>query len=79
MGRTVGRTLFSLTEREREIARLMAQGETVGSTAQILRLKSKTVGAMLPKIYQKLGIECGDRQIGLIRMAIKKRWNLDAG
>jgi predicted ATPase/DNA-binding CsgD family transcriptional regulator len=45
-----------LTEREREVLRLVAQGQTDGQVAAVLVISPRTVNAHLRSIYGKLGV-----------------------
>jgi DNA-binding CsgD family transcriptional regulator len=46
----------SLTRREREVARLAAQGHTAGQIAQRLFIGERTVESHLVHVYAKLGV-----------------------
>jgi len=46
----------SLTDRERNVARLVAQGHTNGEVAAALAVSPKTVEANLTKVYRKLQV-----------------------
>jgi serine/threonine-protein kinase len=49
--------LDALTEREREVLGLMAEGRTNSAIGQTLYLSGKTVEAHVRQIFQKLGLE----------------------
>ncbi|MBI3805151.1 MAG: response regulator transcription factor [Nitrospirae bacterium] len=61
----------SLTTREREVLRLIAEGHTSKSIAGRLSLSSKTIETHRSHIMQKLNIH---NAAGLIRYAIQKGW-----
>ncbi len=63
------RTLGVLTEREKEVLRLLAQGKDNGIIAQILGLSEKTVKNYVSTILNKLGFE--DR-VKLVVFAIEE-------
>jgi DNA-binding NarL/FixJ family response regulator len=48
--------LDELTEREREVLRLMAEGRSNGATCQLLFISPKTVEANVRLIFRKLGL-----------------------
>jgi DNA-binding NarL/FixJ family response regulator len=50
-------TLEDLTEREREVLRLMAEGRSNDSIAQLLVVSAKTVETHIHNIFGKLGLE----------------------
>lgn len=47
----------SLTERQTEVLSWVARGKTNAEIAQILSLKTKTIGKYLERIFPKLGVE----------------------
>ena len=62
VGRLLGRrrnhsTLEDLTEREREVLRLMAEGRSNDSIAQLLVVSAKTVETHIHNVFGKLGLE----------------------
>ena len=59
-----------LTEREREVLKLLAEGQTVRSAANILGLSSKTVDAHKFNLMRKLGVH---NKAELVMWAIGKR------
>lgn len=59
-----------LTEREREVLKLLAEGRTVRSTAGVLGLSIKTVDAHKFNLMRKLGIH---NKAELVMWAIQKR------
>lgn len=59
-----------LTDREREVLKLLAEGQTVRSAAGILGLSSKTVDAHKFNLMRKLGIH---NKAELVMWAIQKR------
>jgi len=59
-----------LTTREREVAKLLAEGRTVRSAAEILGLSIKTVDAHKFNLMRKLGIH---NKAELVMWAIQKR------
>jgi DNA-binding NarL/FixJ family response regulator len=64
---------LGLTNREREILALLAEGRRPGDIAQVLFLSVKTVKNHLTAVYQKLGVETGAQavaeayRLGLVR------------
>lgn len=69
-GRKIGeKKIVSLTEREREILQLIAEGYTNKEVAMHLKIAFKTALAHRNNIMQKLGIH---RQADLIRYALKE-------
>ena len=60
----------SLTTREREVMKLLAEGKTVRSAARVLGLSSKTVDAHKFNLMRKLGIH---NKAELVMWAIQKR------
>jgi two-component system response regulator NreC len=58
-----------LTDREREVLRLVAEGHTVRETASILDLSPKTVEGYKTSLMDKLGLH---RKADLIKYAIRK-------
>ncbi|MGA8271159.1 MAG: response regulator transcription factor [Candidatus Sulfotelmatobacter sp.] len=60
----------SLTAREREVLKLLAEGKTVRATASALGLSSKTVDAHKFNLMRKLGIH---NKAELVMWAIQKR------
>jgi DNA-binding NarL/FixJ family response regulator len=60
----------SLTTREREVMKLLAEGKTVRSAAMVLGLSSKTVDAHKFNLMRKLGIH---NKAQLVMWAIQKR------
>jgi DNA-binding NarL/FixJ family response regulator len=59
-----------LTAREREVMKLLAEGRTVRSAADILGLSAKTVDAHKFNLMRKLGIH---NKAELVMWAIQKR------
>jgi len=53
----------SLTAREREVLRLLAQGLRPGEIASTLELSVKTVKNHLTAVYQKLGVDTGAQAV----------------
>ena len=51
------RKLDSLTEREREVLRLLTKGEKNKTLAQQLGISPRTMQKHLQRIYAKLGVE----------------------
>lgn len=69
-GKTIGeKKIICLTEREREILQLIAEGYTNKEVAMHLKIALKTAFAHRNNIIQKLGIH---RQADLIRYALKE-------
>jgi DNA-binding NarL/FixJ family response regulator len=69
-GHKIGeKRIISLTEREREILQLIAEGYTNKEVAKLLKICLKTAHAHRNNIMQKLGIH---RQADLIRYALKE-------
>jgi DNA-binding NarL/FixJ family response regulator len=60
----------SLTTREREVMKLLAEGQTVRSAARVLGLSSKTVDAHKFNLMRKLGIH---NKAELVMWAIQRR------
>jgi DNA-binding NarL/FixJ family response regulator len=60
----------SLTAREREVLKLLAEGKTVRTTATVLGLSSKTVDSHKFNLMRKLGIH---NKAELVMWAIQKR------
>ena len=60
----------SLTAREREVMKLLAEGKTVRAAARVLGLSSKTVDAHKFNLMRKLGIH---NKAELVMWAIQKR------
>lgn len=58
-----------LTEREREVLRMIAQGQTTGEIAEVLHLSRHTVDTHRDHIMQKLNLH---RKAELIKYAIRK-------
>ncbi len=64
---------LGLTNREREILALLAEGRRPGDIAEVLFLSVKTVKNHLTAVYQKLGVETGAQavaeayRLGLVR------------
>jgi DNA-binding CsgD family transcriptional regulator len=48
---------FALSNREREVLTLVAEGKTNGEIAQVLSISARTVQKHLEHIFQKLGVE----------------------
>jgi DNA-binding NarL/FixJ family response regulator len=61
-GRTPGE-ITELTEREREVLELLAQGLRPGEIAGALHLSVKTVKNHLTNVYQKLGVHTGTQAV----------------
>ena len=59
-----------LTLREREVLKLLAEGQTVRSAASILGLSTKTVDAHKFNLMRKLGVH---NKAELVMWAIQKR------
>ncbi|MBB5396669.1 response regulator transcription factor [Mucilaginibacter sp. AK015] len=49
--------LYQLSEREMEVLRLMLEGHTYRSAAEILFISEKTIDAHLRSIYSKTGVK----------------------
>lgn len=62
-------TYDGLTEREREVLRLIALGKTTSEIAQLLTISSHTVQTHRDHIMEKLGLH---RKADLVRYAIRK-------
>ena len=61
-----GRTLDRLTDRERDVLGVMAQGRSNLAIARALVLSDKTVETHVGHIFGKLGIESTGRSIGVL-------------
>lgn len=66
--------MFTLTPKEQEVALLMARGVKPGEIAKSLGKSIKTVDVQMRGVYKKLNITTGDKQMMLIRMAIRRGW-----
>ncbi|MFZ0999251.1 MAG: response regulator transcription factor, partial [Candidatus Sulfotelmatobacter sp.] len=67
---TLFRVERTLTAREREVLKLLAEGKTVRAAATVLGLSSKTVDAHKFNLMRKLGIH---NKAELVMWAIQKR------
>lgn len=67
-GEEDGRELRTLTEREFEIFRLLAEGRPLPEISQLLKLTQKTVANYQTNIRQKLGVE---NSAQLLRLALE--------
>ena len=68
-GRESGDSIESLTEREREILVLLAQGRTAKEIADVLQISPKTVDFHRGNLMQKLGLH---NRVDLTRYATKR-------
>lgn len=66
----VSREERSLTAREREVVKLLAEGKTVRATASILGLSSKTVDAHKFNLMRKLNIH---NKAALVLWAVREK------
>jgi DNA-binding CsgD family transcriptional regulator len=60
--------LATLSAREREVLRLIAEGRRTQEMADVLGLGVKSLGTYRSRLMQKLGI---DNVVGLVRFAIR--------
>ena len=59
----------SLTERERQIAKLILEGKKTNDIANKLNVKSNTISTLKKKIFAKAGVESS---IQLYKLAIRE-------
>ena len=63
---TVGLEAFGATEREREVATLLARGLSLAQIAETLVLSARTVKDHVKSLYEKLGVDSRQQLVARI-------------